>query len=192
MQVVSINVTEPERVHIDGREWLTAMGKKPVGAPVEVRPLGLAGDGQADLAVHGGQDKAVYAYPLEHYPVWQTLRAQAGVAAWGAPLPFGAMGENLSLRGLVESSVSIGDVLCFEGGCELAVSAPRFPCEKFNLAMGFKHAARMMTQSRLCGFYLAVRRPGVLSPGESFQLRPGPREVGIIELFRARTSAARL
>ena len=153
--------------------------------------MGLAGDEQADPSVHGGLTKAVYAYPVEHYPFWQTVRAQAQVAAWDEALPHGALGENLTLSGLLESQVFIGDLLRFPG-CELAVSEPRFPCFKFNAAMGFKHAAKLMAQNAWCGFYLAVRTPGRLQAGESFELIPGPREVGIQELFRARMSRAKL
>lgn len=184
-ELVSVNVSRAAPLLIDGREVLTGIGKRPVDGPVAVRALGLAGDEQADLSVHGGLTKAVYAYPLEHWPVWQTLRAQAGVAPWGAPLAPGAIGENLSLRGLLEADVWVGDLLRFPD-CVLAVSEPRFPCFKFNAAMGFAKAAKMMAQSGFCGFYLAVRTPGTLQAGQRFELVPGPREVGIAELFRAR------
>jgi MOSC domain-containing protein YiiM len=152
-----------------------------------LRPLGLDGDEQADLSVHGGLSKAVYAYPLEHYPVWQTLRAQAGLAGWDDTLPYGAMGENLSLRGLLEHEAWLGDELRFPDAV-LVVSEPRFPCFKFNAAMGFNHAAKMMVQSGYCGFYLAVKQAGRLAAGQRAELVPGPREVGIPELFRAKAS----
>ncbi len=184
-RLVSLNIARAEPRQIDGRTVMTGIGKKPVDGPVEVRPLGLGGDEQADLSVHGGLSKAVYAYPLEHYAVWKTLRAQAGAAAWDAPLPPGAMGENLSLEGLLEQQVWVGDVLRFPD-CELAASEPRFPCFKFNAAMGFNKAAKLMAQSGYCGFYLAVRTPGTLQAGQAFELVPGPREVGIVELFRSK------
>ena len=152
--------------------------------------MGLAGDEQADLSVHGGLGKAVYAYPVEHYGFWQTVRAQAKVAAWGELLPHGSMGENLTLQGLLETGVWIGDVLRF-ADCELAVSEPRFPCFKFNAVMGFNQASKLMVANAWCGFYLAVRRPGLLRAGEGFELIPGPREVGITELFRSRVSGRR-
>jgi MOSC domain-containing protein YiiM len=185
MKLLSVNVALAREIDIDGRRVATAIGKRSVDGDVAVRPLGLEGDEQADLSVHGGIAKAVYAYPAEHYPLWRTLRAQAGVAAWDAPLPFGAMGENLTLEGLVETGAWIGDLLRF-ARCTLAVSEPRFPCFKFAAAMGFKQAVKMMVQSRTCGFYLAVREPGVIGAGETFELVPGPREVNIDELFRAR------
>jgi MOSC domain-containing protein YiiM len=186
----SLNIARAEPLQTPQGEVLSGIRKRAVGGAVEVRPLGLAGDEQADLSVHGGLGKAVYAYPLEHYPVWQTLRAQAKVADWGAPLAPGAMGENLSLRGVLEAEVFIGDVLRF-ADCELVVSEPRFPCFKFNAVMGFNHAVKLMAQSGYCGFYLAVKRPGTLRAGEAFELVPGPREVGIAELFRAKGAKLR-
>jgi MOSC domain-containing protein YiiM len=187
----SLNVSRAREVIIDGRPVMTGIFKQPVAGPVAVRPLGLEGDEQADPSVHGGLTKAVYAYPIEHYPFWQTVRAQAKVAAWDAPLPCGALGENLTLSGLLESQVFIGDVLRFPD-CELAVSEPRFPCFKFNAAMGFNQAVKLMARNAWCGFYLAVRIPGRLQAGESFELVAGPREVGIQELFRSRMSRVKL
>ena len=187
--VLSVNVARAEPVAINGRKVMTAIAKRSVDGERPVLPLGIEGDEQADLSVHGGLSKAVYAYPSEHYPFWQTVRAQAEVALWDEALPFGALGENLTLRGVAENELWIGDVLRFPG-CELAVSEPRLPCFKFNAAMGFKHAAKLMIQSAWCGTYLAVRVPGTIAAGQSFTLVPGPREVGIAELFRARASRA--
>jgi len=188
--LLSLNIALARPHEIDGYEILTGIGKRGVAGPVEVGPLGLAGDEQADLSVHGGLGKAVYAYPSEHYPFWQTVRAQANVAAWGDTLVPGALGENLTLAGLLENQVWIGDVLRF-ADCELAVSEPRFPCFKLNAALGFKHAVKLMGANGWCGFYLAVRVPGRLRSGQAFELVPGPREVGIPELFRARVAGPR-
>jgi MOSC domain-containing protein YiiM len=181
----SLNVARASPISIAGRQVMTAIAKRAVEGRCVVGPLGIDGDAQADPAVHGGPSKAVYAYPIEHYPFWQTVRAQAGVAAWDEALPPGALGENLTVEGVVESAVFIGDVLRFPD-CALAVSEPRFPCFKLNAAMGFKHAGKLMVQSAWCGWYLAVREPGTIAAGETFVIEPGPREVGIGELFRAR------
>jgi MOSC domain-containing protein YiiM len=189
-QLLSVNVGSAREVDINGRKVLTAIGKRSVAGPVAARPLGLAGDEQADLSVHGGLSKAVYAYPSEHYPFWQTVRAQARVSMWDEPLPPGTLGENLTLAGLLENQVCVGDVLRFPD-CELAVSEPRFPCFKFNAAMGFKQALQMMQANAWCGFYLTVRVPGSLQAGQAFELVHGPREVGITELFRARVASQR-
>ena len=186
----SLNVARATPVAINGRKVMTAIGKRSVDGPLAVLPLGLEGDEQADLSVHGGPSKAVYAYPSEHYTFWQTVRAQAGVSLWDEALPPGSLGENLTVAGVLETQVWIGDVLRFPQ-CALAVSEPRYPCFKFVAAMGFKHAAKLMAESAWCGFYLAVRDPGTIAAGERFEIVPGPREVGITELFRARMSRAR-
>lgn len=185
MKAMHINTAQSAELLIDGRAVASAIRKQPRAGAVGVAALGLESDEQADLSVHGGLAKAVYAYPGEHYPFWQTVRAQAKVAEWGEALPPGSLGENLTLAGLLEGQVFVGDRLRFPD-CELVVSEPRFPCFKFNAVMGFKQAAKLMTQNGWCGFYLAVHRPGSLAAGQDFELIPGPREVGIVELFRAK------
>lgn len=168
-----------------GRQVLTAMGKQAVAGAVPVLPLGLLGDEQADLSVHGGLEKAVYAYPAEHYPFWQAARREQGLDQIDDSLPFGSLGENLTLQGLLESDVWAGDVLRFPH-CELQVRIPREPCYKFNAAMGFARASRLMAQSGFCGFYLSVLTPGVLRAGDRFELLPGRRSVSIPQLFAAK------
>ncbi len=187
--LLSVNVAIAREMEINGRAVMTAIGKRAVNGPVAVHALGLAGDEQADLSVHGGLAKAVYAYPSEHYAFWQTVRAQAKAAAWDVPLAGGALGENLTLSGLLETQAWVGDVLRF-AGCELAVSEPRFPCFKFSAAMGFAQASKLMVQSAWCGMYLSVRVPGSLRVGDRFTIVPGPREVGIVELFRSKAGVA--
>ena len=184
-RVLSVNTTRAERVDIDGKPVLTAIRKRPREGQVAVQQLGLEGDEQADPSVHGGLTKAVYAYPSEHLPFWQTVRGQARVAAPDAAVTPGSMGENLTVQGLLEDKLWIGDRLLLPN-CELAVSEPRFPCFKFNFAMGFNQAVKLMTQSGYCGSYLAVIRPGSVQAGDEIELVPGPREVNLRELFRAR------
>lgn len=183
--LLSLQIAQARRVQINGRAILTAIHKLPVSGPVLVKPLGLAGDDQADLSVHGGLDKAVYAYPSEHYPFWQAARAAEGLTGIDDALPFGSVGENLSLQGVLEADVWVGDVLQF-ADCSLRVTQPREPCYKFNAAMGFNTAAKLMAQHGCCGFYLAVDQPGQLSAGESFKLLPGPRRLSITESFNAK------
>ncbi len=188
-RIVSVNVGVARPVDINGRKVMTAIAKQGVSQALNVTPLGLDGDEQADLSVHGGLSKAVYAYPSEHYAFWQTVRAQARVSLWDDTLAPGALGENLTLAGLLENQVWVGDLLRF-ANCELAVSEPRLPCFKLNAALGFNQAVKMMAASGWCGYYLSVRVPGTVQAGESFEVVPGPREVGIPELFRARVSKA--
>ncbi|RTL44256.1 MAG: MOSC domain-containing protein [Burkholderiales bacterium] len=183
MQLLSVNTARVEHFAATNGETLaSAIRKRARDGTVAVRPLGLEGDEQADLSVHGGLAKAVYAYPQAHYAFWQTVRGQAKVPGELQP---GDCGENLTLDGLLESQVWIGDVLRFPD-CELVVSEPRYPCFKFNAHMGFNQAAKLMAQSGYCGFYLSVKREGTIAAGQAFELLPGPREVGIVELFKAK------
>jgi MOSC domain-containing protein YiiM len=186
-RLLSVQLGAARRVAIGGRQVLTAMGKLAAAGPVPLLPLGLLGDEQADLSVHGGLEKAVYAYPSEHYAFWQAARRERGLAQIDDSLPFGSLGENLTLQGLLEGDVWAGDVLKFPH-CELKVRIPREPCYKFNAAMGFSAASRLMAQSGFCGVYLSVLTPGSLCAGESFELLPGRRSVSIDQLFAARMS----
>jgi MOSC domain-containing protein YiiM len=184
-----VNVGRVSPLMVGGRVLPSAFRKVPVTDAVPVGVQGLAGDEQADPTVHGGPSKAVYAYPAEHYAFWKTVRAQARVALWDdTPAP-GLLGENLTLRGLLEADAWIGDLLRLPD-CTLAISEPRLPCAKLNAALGFAQAGKLMAQSGYCGFYLAVREPGSLAAGQRFEVVPGPRDVSIAELFRVRRGAA--
>lgn len=185
MHIESIQTGAARKVSIHGRTLLTAIHKTPIEGAVQVRALGLQGDEQADPTVHGGLEKAVYAYPAEHYPFWLAQRKAAGLGGIDDRLAPGAVGENLTLRGLLEGDVWVGDLLQF-ADCTLRVEQPREPCFKFNAAMGFNTASKAMAQSGFCGFYLSVTQPGTLRAGEVFSLVPGARRVSITERFAAR------
>ena len=185
LKVLSVQIGSARRVKMGERTVLTAMGKAPVQGAVPVMPLGLMGDEQADLSIHGGLEKAVYAYPSEHYAFWRAARQDAGVSLFDEALQPGLLGENLTLSGLMETQVWAGDVLQF-ANCALAVTLPREPCHKLNIAMGFAQATRQMATSGYCGFYLSVRVAGSISAGESFTLIPGRRSVSIPQLFNAK------
>ncbi|MBA4262631.1 MAG: MOSC domain-containing protein [Comamonadaceae bacterium] len=185
MRLLSVNVGAARPLRIGGRNILTAIGKAPVAGPVAVGRLGLHGDEQADPSVHGGLDKALYAYPVEHLSYWQAQRREAGVSLFNESLPPGFMGENLSIEGLLETEVWIGDELHFPG-CVLRVTAPREPCFKLNAVMGLNTAGRLMME-RLCpGFYLAVAQPGRIDAGQPFTLVPGTRGLRVSEAFAAK------
>lgn len=183
--LLSVQTAPARRIQINGRSVLSAIHKVDALGAVPVMPLGLMGDEQADLSVHGGLDKAVYAYPSEHYPFWRAARAQAGVGLIDDALPHGSVGENLTLSGVLETDAWVGDVLQF-AQCTLRVTSPREPCYKFNAAMGYNGAVKAMAQSGFCGFYLAVEVPGTISAGESFEWVPGPRRLRITESFQAK------
>jgi MOSC domain-containing protein YiiM len=187
MKVLSVNVATVGALFIDQsghvRRIATGIHKQPVQGPVAVKKLGLEGDEQADLSVHGGLDKAVYAYPFEHYAFWAAQRLAA--LKREEVLPPGSMGENLTLQGLLESEVWIGDRLHI-GGAILEVSEPRQPCYKFNAKMGFAHAAKMMVQTGNSGFYLRVVQSGEIQAGEAITLVPGPRKTSIAQINERR------
>lgn len=181
----SVNVGAARPLLAGGRRFLSGIGKQAVTGPVAVGRLGLAGDEQADLSVHGGLDKAVYAYPAEHAAFWQARRREHGVSLFDELLPPGFVGENLSLEGMLEPQVWVGDELHFPA-CVLRVTAPREPCFKFNAVMGYAQAARDMSLAGCCGFYLAVDVPGSIAAGQTFTLVPGRRALGIPQAFAAK------
>jgi MOSC domain-containing protein YiiM len=161
------------------REVMSGIHKRSARGPVAVGALGLAGDEQADPTVHGGLAKAVYAYPVEHYAFWREQRRALGLPE---ELPHGSLGENLTVQGVLETSLFVGDTLRFPN-CELRVTQPRGPCFKFAAYFGDPLAPRKMVQTGFCGFYLAVDRPGSLEAGQTFELREGPRETPLMQLF---------
>lgn len=185
MRLLSVQTGRAQPLQAGGRTVLSAIGKRPVDGPVAVAPLGLAGDEQADPDVHGGLDKAVYAYPSEHLPFWQALRRERGASLFDESLPPGFMGENLSLVGLLEHEVWIGDELHFPD-CVLRVSAPREPCFKFTAVMGLPDAGRVMMKRLCCGWYLRVAQPGSIAAGQAFRLVPGARGLRVSEAFAAK------
>ena len=166
-----------------GRHVASGIHKQPRTGPVVVGRLGLDGDGQADRTLHGGVNKAVYAYPVEHYPFWESQRRRAGHA--DAALSPGALGENLTIEGLLEQSVWIGDRLAL-GRLLLEVTEVRTPCFKLNVKMGLSNAARLMDQSGATGFYLKVLQPGLINAGETARLLPGPRQLSIAQINERR------
>ena len=148
----------------------SAFVKRPVAGSVHVAPLGLEGDAQADLRVHGGTDKAVYVYPSEHYARWL-----ADVPQHERTLLPGAFGENVTTVGLDEQSVAIGDVWAI-GSAQMQVSEPRQPCFKLGLRFGDNGLGRIMMQSGRSGWYMRVLQAGELKAGDEITLlrRPNP------------------
>jgi MOSC domain-containing protein YiiM len=179
-RLLSLQIGRARPLMVGGRKLVSAIGKTEVSSPVDVGVLGLAGDEQADLSVHGGLSKAIYALPAEHLPWWQAQRQAQGATMFDETLAPGSLGENLSLQGVSEKDLFIGDSLDF-GDVILRVTQPREPCGKFNAVMGYAQAAKDMVQSGRCGFYLAVDKPGRLQAGASFQVIAGPRSVSVAQ-----------
>lgn len=182
MKLIGVQAAKATGMMMEGRRVMTAIRKLAIHGEVAVAPLGLVGDEQASLDVHGGLSKAIYAYPSEHYEFWRQARQEQGLGLIDGSLPYGAMGENLTLSGLLENQVWVGDVLEFPN-CTLRVTDPREPCFKFNATMGWNTAAKQMAKSGFCGFYLAVDKAGTIAAGESFTLQPGSRQMSIPSSF---------
>jgi MOSC domain-containing protein YiiM len=181
MKVISINVGTPRAVQWKGKVVETGIFKAPVAGPVAVGRTNLAGDRQADLAAHGGVDKAVYAYPGEHYPFWARELGRAD-------LPWGTFGENLTVEGLDEAAVRIGDRLAV-GSAEFEVSQPRLPCAKLAMKLDRPDMVSRFLRSGRLGFYLRVLREGVIEAGQAITLLTGPRgAVTIAELALLETT----
>jgi MOSC domain-containing protein YiiM len=162
MRVVSVNVGLPHRVRWGGRDVETAAMKLPVSGRVRVGTTNLDGDGQADRRVHGGEQKAVYAYPLEHYDYW---RDRLG----STPAP-GAFGENLTVEGLpLEDELAIGDRLRI-GTSVLVVTQPRVPCFKLGLRFGHPDLPKQFLASGRSGYYLRVESEGDVGAGDAVEL----------------------
>jgi MOSC domain-containing protein YiiM len=156
--LISVQVGVPRVVLRDGEEVATGIFKMPVAKRILMRTLNLDGDRQADLSVHGGRDKAVYAYPSEHYAFWK--RELPGVG-----LPWGSFGENLTTEGLLEANVYLGDRFQI-GTAEVAVTQPRLPCFKLNLKFQRDDMAKRFLASRRTGFYFRVLREGEIGAGD--------------------------
>jgi len=161
MKLISVNVGLPRQVVWDGGSVATGIFKQPVPGPIRVERLNLVGDRQADLSVHGGPYKAVYAYPVEHYVYWRS--------ELGEGLPWGIFGENLTTEGLHERDVRIGDRYRV-GTAELIVTQPRVPCYKLGIRFGRPEMVKRFLNSRRSGFYFAVAEEGELTVGDSIEL----------------------
>jgi MOSC domain-containing protein YiiM len=158
MKLMSVNTGLPREVTWHGRSVTTAIYKEPVDGRVRLRTLNLDGDRQADLTVHGGEHKAVYCYPIEHYEYWNQQLA-------GPPLRTAIFGENFTTEGLSEDSVQIGDEFSI-GSARVIVTQPRMPCFKLGIRFGSDDMVRRFLASRRTGFYLAVVTEGVVGAGD--------------------------
>lgn len=156
-----MNVGLPREITWRGRTVRTSIFKTPIDHRLRVTLLNLEGDQQSDLSVHGGVDKAVYAYPSEHYAYWRSELPRMD-------LPWGAFGENLTTEGLLEENVRIGDRLRV-GSAEFVVTQPRMPCFKLGIRFGRPDMVKRFLRSGLTGFYLAVFREGEVAVDDSIQ-----------------------
>jgi MOSC domain-containing protein YiiM len=169
--------------HPDYKSVASAIRKKSISnlenpLPVEIHSLGVKGDEQADLSVHGGIEKAIYVYPAEHYDFWNTLLSRETKKP--TLLKHGAIGENFTIEGLLETDVFVGDKLLI-GDLEFTVVKLREPCFKFNATLGYKGAVKAMLQSGFSGWYLRVNKAGLLAAGSEITVLAGARQTSIAQ-----------
>jgi len=160
-----------------GQKVESGIFKLPARGTVRVETLGLQGDVQADLTVHGGQKKAVYAYPSEHYEFWNNQLH--------ATFEWGMFGENLTTQGLLEESVHTGD--CFQvGSAELIITQPRFPCYKLGMKFDSMKMVKRFQLSGRSGFYLGVLKEGEIAAGDQIRLTAlNPNNPTVAEIFKS-------
>ena len=179
-KIVSINVGVPREVFWNDKSVKTSIFKNPIAGPIVADRLGLKGDTQSDLAVHGGVEKALYAYPAEHYEYWKPLLGNS-------KLPYGMFGENLTTQGVLEYQVHVGDRFRI-GSAEMIVTKPRFPCYKLGIKFGTMEMVKQFQTSGRSGFYLAVTKTGEVCSGDSIELvSQSASTLTIAEIFTAKT-----
>jgi MOSC domain-containing protein YiiM len=162
MKLISLNVGRPHLMVYKGVTISTSIFKKPVSGPVALRTLNLDGDRQADLSVHGGPYKAVYAYPSEHYEYWRQELPDAN-------LPLGGFGENFTTEGLSEENLHVGDRLRI-GSATVMVRQPRMPCYKLVAKFQRDDMIQNFLSSGRSGFYFSVEQEGEVGEGDSIAL----------------------
>lgn len=162
MRIISVNVGQPREVIWHGKPVLTSIYKYPVEGPLRLEMEDFVGDRQADLTVHGGPDKAAYVYPAEYYDEWRRELPDDD-------LPWGAFGENLTMSGVTDTTVYIGDRFQI-GSAEAQVTQPRIPCYKLGVRFGRDSFVKQFLQSGRNGFYVKVLRPGEITAGDAVTL----------------------
>lgn len=179
MKIISVNVGLPRLVLRNGEPVSTGIFKEPVAGRVMMRTLNLDGDRQSDLSVHGGPEKAVYAYPSEHYDFWKRELPDM-------ELPWGIFGENFTTTGLFETEINIGDKFRVGTG-EVMVTQPRMPCYKLGIRFGRADIIKRFLISERSGFYLSVLKEGEVGAGDQFELleknASGVRVVDVTRLY---------
>ena len=176
-KILSINVSLPKEIDFEGQKVTTGIFKEPIEGRIMLRKLNLDGDKQADLTVHGGPDKAVYAYPIEHYEFWRKVYPDM-------EMPNGMFGENFTIEGLMESEVSVGDA--FEiGSSKVVATQPRMPCYKLGVKFGRMDVLKKFLASGHSGIHFKVLEEGEVGAGDLIvPIKNDTNRVGIRDIVR--------
>jgi MOSC domain-containing protein YiiM len=162
IKLVSLNIALPEKINLnsESKKKLTGFFKKPVDGKIFLDELGFRGDGVGDPRIHGGKDLAICSYFVDHYPYWLEILQRE--------LKPGAFGENLSMSGINEKKINIGDIFRI-GEAEIEVSQPRQPCHKLNKVFDFQAMACKVQKSGFTGCYFRVKKTGWVNPDSIFE-----------------------
>ena len=180
MKLLSINVSKPKPIQYGGKTIRTGIFKEPVSGTVMLREKNIDGDGQGDLRVHGGTYKAIYGYPFEHYAYWQQKLDRDD-------LSYGQFGENLTVEGLLEEAVHIGDIFQIGTTVKLQITQPRVPCFKLAYKMGLPEFPKQFLESRRVGFYFRVLEEGEITAGDAItRIEDAPEPVSVTEIVNLR------
>lgn len=178
MKLVSINVSLPVEVEYNNKLVSTGIFKKPINGNILISPKGLTNDQQADLKNHGGEHKAVYAFSANHYDYWREKLNKPELA-------FGQFGENLTISGLDEATLCIGDQIQI-GDCILEISQPRVPCYKLGIALGLTEMPKLFVKHGATGIYFRVLQAGNININSQISIRfRHPKQLTVHTLFNA-------
>jgi MOSC domain-containing protein YiiM len=176
-KILSVNVSYPKEVDFEGQKVITGIFKEPIEGRVKLKTLNLDGDKQADLTVHGGPDKAVYAYPIEHYEFWRKVYPNL-------EMPNGMFGENFTIEGLMEAEVNVGDVFKI-GISKVVATQPRMPCYKLGVKFGRMDVLKKFLASGRSGIYFKVLEEGEVGAGDLIvKIKRDTNRVGISDIVR--------
>jgi MOSC domain-containing protein YiiM len=176
-KILSVNVSYPKEVDFEGQKVITGIFKEPIEGRVKLKTLNLDGDKQADLTVHSGPDKAVYAYPIEHYEFWRKVYPNL-------EMPNGMFGENFTIEGLMEAEVNVGDVFKI-GISKVVATQPRMPCYKLGFKFGRMDVLKKFLASGRSGIYFKVLEEGEVGAGDLIvKIKRDTNRVGISDLVR--------
>jgi len=184
MKLVSVNVGGPKELDWMGKSVRTSIFKSPVRDRIKVSFLNIERDEQSDLNVHGGPDKAVYAYDIAHYEHWKTILQRED---WG----FGLFGENLTTSGLIDNEIKIGSIYKI-GTAKLQAIQPRFPCFKLNIRFGLPNMMERFIEEERNGIYFKVLKEGTIKANDEIELiSPSPHNVTITDYVKCYYSKGR-
>jgi MOSC domain-containing protein YiiM len=180
-KILSVNISLPKEIDFEGQKVTTGIFKEPVERRIMLGTLNLDGDKQADLTVHGGVDKAVYTYPVEHYEYWRKVFP-------AIEMPNGMFGENFTTEGLMEGEVCIGDVFRI-GLSEVIATQPRMPCYKLGVKFGRMDVLKKFLASGRSGIYFKVSKEGEVGAGDTIeQIGKDSNRITISDIVRLYSS----